>query len=172
MTVLKSHSLKPRLIRLVLSAIAASTVLNYTQFNASAETTLQPKTIASNISTLKRSQKRWIEIQLSTQRLIAWEGKTPAWAVIISTGKAATPTLPGVYAVQVKYRTARMQGDGYDIPDVPFTMYYSGGYGIHGAYWHNKFGTPVSHGCVNLAVDQAEKLFSWASVGTPVVVRP
>jgi lipoprotein-anchoring transpeptidase ErfK/SrfK len=175
MAVLKCNSLMTRSTRLVLSALAASFVLNYTQVlsssSAIAQTTSSVKVISSNIATLKRSQQRWIEIRLSTQRLTAWEGKTPVWAVIISTGKAETPTLTGVYAIQVKYRQTRMQGDGYDIPDVPFTMYYSGGYGIHGAYWHRKFGTPVSHGCVNLAVDQAEKLFNWASVGTPIVVR-
>jgi lipoprotein-anchoring transpeptidase ErfK/SrfK len=176
MTVLKCYPLMPRFLRLVLSAFAASFVLNYTQLfslsAAIAQTNSPEKLISSNIATLKRSRQRWIEIKLSTQRLTAWEGKTPVWAVIISTGKAETPTLTGMYAIQVKYRQTRMQGDDYDIPDVPFTMYYSGGYGIHGAYWHKKFGTPVSHGCVNLAVDQAEKLFNWASVGTPVVIRP
>jgi lipoprotein-anchoring transpeptidase ErfK/SrfK len=64
-----------------------------------------------------------------------------------------------------------MQGPGYDVPDVPFTMYYYRGYAIHGAYWHNNFGTPVSHGCTNVAVNHAEWLFDWADVGTPVVVH-
>lgn len=123
------------------------------------------------IATYKRSNQRWIEIRLSTQRLIAWEGKTAIHAVIVSTGKASTPTLPGIFAIQSKYRVARMQGDDYDIPDVPYTMYYSGGYGIHGAYWHHNFGTPVSHGCVNVAVDHARWLFNWAESGTPVVVH-
>lgn len=50
-------------------------------------------------------------------------------------------------------------------------MYFSGGYAIHGAYWHNNFGTPVSHGCVNVRVDRAERLFNWAEVGTPVIVH-
>ncbi len=127
--------------------------------------------IADAISNLQQSKKRWIEVNLSTQRLIAWEGKKPVHAVIVSTGKASTPTRTGVYAVETKLRSTRMQGDDYDVPDVPFTMYYSGGYAIHGAYWHNSFGTPVSHGCVNVAVDHAEWLFSWASVGTPVVVH-
>ncbi len=120
---------------------------------------------------LKKSNQRWIEIDLTKQRLIAWQGKTPVRAVIVSTGKASTPTLTGVFEIQSKLRQARMQGDDYDLPDVPFTMYYSGGYAIHGAYWHHNFGTPVSHGCVNVAVDHAERLFKWASIGTPVVVH-
>jgi len=123
------------------------------------------------ISNAKKSNQRWIEIDLSSQRLTAWQGKNPEYAVIISTGKNATPTLTGVFSIQTKLRSARMQGDDYDIPDVPYTMFYSGGYAIHGAYWHRSFGTPVSHGCVNVAVDHAERLFDWAEVGTPVIVR-
>lgn len=181
MTVLKKHFSPKPYKWLWATAIALSSVLNYTSFGlfntAVAQTTpgtTTPETIstiARRIESLKRSNERWIEIRLATQRLVAWEGKTPVHAVIVSTGKAATPTPTGVYAVQLKYRTARMQGDDYDIPDVPYTMYYSGGYAVHGAYWHRRFGTPVSHGCVNVAVDHAKWLFNWASVGTPVVVR-
>ncbi len=132
---------------------------------------LSANSITSNIAALKRSNQRWIEIRLSTQRLIAWEGKTMVHAVIVSTGKATTSTPVGSFEIQSKYRIARMQGDDYDIPDVPYTMYYSGGYAIHGAYWHRSFGTPVSHGCVNVAPDHAQWLFNWAKIGTPVVVR-
>lgn len=120
---------------------------------------------------LKQSGKRWIEIDTSRQRLFAWEGNKQVYAVIVSTGKASTPTPSGVFAIQSRHRYARMRGVGYDIPDVPYTMYYSGNYAIHGAYWHNRFGTPVSRGCVNVAVDHAKWLFEWASIGTPVVVH-
>lgn len=64
-----------------------------------------------------------------------------------------------------------MRGEDYDVPNVPYVMYYDRGYGIHGAYWHNNFGTPVSHGCVNLAPNHAKWLFDWAEVGTKVVVQ-
>ncbi|WP_088890157.1 L,D-transpeptidase [Leptolyngbya ohadii] len=127
--------------------------------------------ITQEIAELKRSNVRWIEVNLSRQRLIAWEGRTPVYAVVVSTGTAAHPTLPGVFAIQSKHRQARMQGDDYDIPDVPYTLYYDGSYAIHGAYWHRRFGTPVSHGCVNVAVDHARWLFNWARVGTPVIVH-
>ncbi len=127
--------------------------------------------IARNILNLQQSQNRWIEIDVRAQRLIAWEGSQPVYAVIISTGKDATPTPPGTFTIQSKHETARMQGEDYDVPDVPFAMYYYGGYAIHGAYWHNNFGTPVSHGCTNVAVNHAEWLFNWADVGTPVVVH-
>ncbi|WP_017660071.1 L,D-transpeptidase [Baaleninema simplex] len=120
---------------------------------------------------LRQSGQRWIEIDLSGQRLIAWEGDTPVYAVYVSTGTDATPTPTGVFEIYVKYESARMQGADYDVPDVPYTMYYDGNYAIHGAYWHDSFGVPVSHGCTNVAVDHAEWLYYWASVGTPVAVH-
>jgi len=128
-------------------------------------------TSLSQLKTLKRSGERWIEIDLSKQRLIAWKGNRPVYAVIISTGKSSTPTPTGIFSIQTRYRTTRMSGDGYDVPDVPYAMFYDRGYAIHGADWHNSFGTPVSHGCTNVAVNHARWLYNWASVGTPVVVR-
>ncbi|MBD2664593.1 ErfK/YbiS/YcfS/YnhG family protein [Richelia sinica FACHB-800] len=117
------------------------------------------------------SQPRWIEIDLSEQRLRAWEGKKLVYSFRTSTGKRSTPTPLGRFTINSKYRTHRMRGRGYDIPDVPYAMYFYGGYAIHGAYWHNRFGTPVSHGCVNLPVRQARKIYNWTRVGTKVVVR-
>ncbi|NJM70092.1 MAG: L,D-transpeptidase [Scytonema sp. RU_4_4] len=129
------------------------------------------QTIKEKIQTLQNSNQRWIQIDLSDQRLIAWNGNTPVYTVIVSTGKKSTPTPTGVFQIQSKHKSARMQGRDYDIPNVPHTMYYSGSYAIHGAYWHKKFGTPVSHGCVNVAPKRARWLFNWASIGTPVVVK-
>ncbi|MGB3655086.1 MAG: L,D-transpeptidase [Rivularia sp. (in: cyanobacteria)] len=127
--------------------------------------------VSQKVSQLKKSNKRWIQVDLSEQRLIAWEGGKAAFGVVVSTGKKATPTPIGVFNIYTKLKSTRMKGDDYDIPNVPHTMYYQGGYGIHGAFWHNNFGTRVSHGCVNLAPNQAKKLFNWASVGTTVVVQ-
>ena len=131
----------------------------------------QHNKIANKIMLLQQSSQRWIEIDLSRQRLIAWEGNQPVYAVIISSGKLSTPTRTGTFAVQTKHRVTRMTGPDYDVPDVPYTMYYDGGMAIHGAYWHNLFGNPVTHGCTNVAVNHAKWLFEWASVGTPVVVH-
>jgi lipoprotein-anchoring transpeptidase ErfK/SrfK len=127
--------------------------------------------IAQKMVTLQNSQDRWIQVDISKQRLIAWEGGSPIYAVVVSTGKNGTPTRPGTFTVQSKHRTNRMRGPGYDVPDVPHTMYYHRGYAIHGAYWHRQFGTPMSHGCVNVAPNHAAWLFNWASVGTPVVIH-
>jgi lipoprotein-anchoring transpeptidase ErfK/SrfK len=124
-----------------------------------------------SIQKYKKSSQRWIEVDVTRQRLIAWEGKTWVEAFIVSTGKSSTPTPIGTYSIYTKQATARMQGDGYDISDVPHVMYFTGGFGFHGAYWHNSFGTPVSHGCVNLAPSKARWLFNWAPMGTPVVIH-
>lgn len=126
---------------------------------------------SQDIEMLRRSGQRWIEIRLRSQRLLAWQGNQLVYAVVVSTGKSATPTPTGIFNIQTKFATARMQGEDYNVPDVPNVMYYSGNYAIHGAYWHRSFGIPVSHGCTNVAPDHAAWLYLWASVGTPVVVR-
>ncbi|MBE9225793.1 L,D-transpeptidase [Phormidium sp. LEGE 05292] len=131
----------------------------------------QGNIIAERIATLQQSEERWIEVDLSQQKLIAWEGSKKVYRLNVSTGKSATPTITGTFTVQSKHVSGRMRGPDYNVPYVPYIMYFSGGYAIHGAYWHNRFGTPVSHGCVNLRVSEAEKVFRWASVGTPVIVH-
>ncbi len=118
-----------------------------------------------------KAVSRWIEIDLSEQRLNAWEGKQLIYSFRVSTGKKSTPTPTGKFLIGSKYRYNRMRGSDYDIPDVPYAMYFYKGYAIHGAYWHNNFGTPVSHGCVNLRVSQARNLYNWARLGTLVVVH-
>lgn len=115
--------------------------------------------------------KRWVEVDLSDQTLVAWQGDVPVFQTTVSTGKPGYRTLPGTFRVYVKYPVTRMRGADYDTPNVPWTMYYYRGFALHGAYWHDNFGTPVSHGCVNLRVPEAEALFNWAEVGTEVVVH-
>jgi lipoprotein-anchoring transpeptidase ErfK/SrfK len=131
--------------------------------------------VEASVSDLKQSSQQWIQIDLSDQRLTAWEGNTPVFSIMVSTGRASDATPTGVYAIETKYRMARMQGESqgkqYDIPDVPYTMYFSGSYAIHGAYWHSSFGDPVSSGCINVPVEGAAWLFDWANAGTPVVVQ-
>ncbi|MBK8048168.1 MAG: L,D-transpeptidase [Anaerolineales bacterium] len=115
--------------------------------------------------------KRRIEVDISDQRLTVWQGEVPIFETTVSTGKPGHRTLPGTFRVYHKYEQTRMTGPDYDTPDVPWTMYYSGDFAIHGAYWHNNFGTPVSHGCVNVRVPEARAIFEWADVGTEVVVH-
>jgi lipoprotein-anchoring transpeptidase ErfK/SrfK len=156
----------------VITGIFLTELVELNLFIPSAFAQTYQDTLNQKMAILKKSEERWIEINLSTQRLIAWEGAKPVYAVIISTGKKNTPTIPGMFTIQSKRRIDHMKGEDYDIDDVPYAQYYSGGYAIHGAYWHKKFGTPISHGCINLAVDHAKWLFKWSKVKTPVVIHP
>lgn len=117
------------------------------------------------------SGTRWIDVDLTNQRVYAYEGETVVNSFIVSTGTWLTPTVTGEYKIYVKYRSAKMSGPGYYLPNVPYIMYFYKGYGLHGTYWHNNFGTPMSHGCVNLTIDDAAWLYNWASVGTLVNVH-
>jgi LysM repeat protein len=114
---------------------------------------------------------RWIDIDLSAQRLTAYAGDAPVRSTLVSTGLARTPTPTGRYRIYVKYGSTLMSGPGYYLPNVPYVMYFLRGYGIHGTYWHSNFGHPMSHGCVNLPTVEAQWLYNWASVGTLVNIH-
>ncbi len=118
-------------------------------------------------------QKR-IEIDLTNQRLYAYQDGRMVYNFLISTGKwGRTPT--GVFQIWIKLRYCKMEGGSkalrtyYYLPNVPYVMYFYNekipswrGYGIHGTYWHSNFGHPMSHGCINLRTEDAGKLYYWA----------
>ena len=117
---------------------------------------------------------KWIEIDLSEQKLRAWNGDQLFLETLVSTGLPWYPTPTGEYRIWIKLRSTKMEGgEGkyyYYLPNVPFVMFFSNestpgylGYGLHGTYWHNDFGTQRSHGCVNLPTSAAEKLYYWTS---------
>ncbi|MBK6519330.1 MAG: L,D-transpeptidase [Polyangiaceae bacterium] len=116
------------------------------------------------------AKERWVDVELATQTLVAYEGSAPVFATLVSTGKGkpgtanATPT--GVHRVWVKLSSANMdnlEDDGasrfWRMENVPYVQYFSKGVGLHGAYWHRSFGNVRSHGCVNLAPLDAQRLF-------------
>lgn len=123
-----------------------------------------------------------IEINLSNQTLLAIEGGQTIWTFPVSTGKwNRTPT--GQFRTWIKLRYTRMAGGSwaagtyYNLPNVPYTMYFynedhpkTQGYGIHGAYWHNNFGHPMSHGCINMKITDAGTLYGWAPLGVPITI--
>jgi LysM repeat protein len=111
-----------------------------------------------------------IIVVLSRQSVYAFENGKLLNSFVVSTGLPATPTVQGDYAIYLKYDAQRMAGPGYDLPGVPWVMYFYQGYGLHGTYWHNNFGHPMSHGCVNMRTDEALWLYQWAPVGTAVRV--
>lgn len=120
------------------------------------------------------TEPKKIKVDLSTQTLFAYEGKRLVFKFPVSTGKWA-PTPTGTFSVWIKLRYMRMSGGNpawgtyYNLPNVPFTMFYynkevpkNKGYSIHGAYWHDNFGHPMSHGCVNMKIENAEEIYYWA----------
>jgi lipoprotein-anchoring transpeptidase ErfK/SrfK len=124
----------------------------------------------AGVETSKRDHK-WIEVRLATQQLIAWQDGRVVMNTAISSGTRATPTVRGEFRVGRKYMSVRMRGADYDLPNVPFAMFFFRDYAIHGTYWHTSFGRPMSHGCINMPTEKAGWLFRWAPAGTLVVVH-
>lgn len=130
----------------------------------------------SVLGTRKTTGEKHIYINLTTQTLSAYEGKTLFMQTRISSGLwGRTPK--GDFAIWTKLRSTRMSGgsgdDYYNLPNVPYVMYYgnnqipaSAGFSLHGTYWHNNFGHPMSHGCVNMKTTDAAKLYEWANPQT------
>lgn len=112
-----------------------------------------------------------IIVDLSDSRTYAYEDGKLIRNVLSSTGLPATPTVQGSFTIQRKYAAQTMTGPGYYLPDVPYVMYFYGGYALHGTFWHNNFGQRMSHGCVNLPTPEAGWFYDWSEIGTPVYVQ-
>ncbi len=117
-------------------------------------------------------EEKWIEVSLDQQKLRAWEGNKIIMEFPISSGKwALTPT--GDFNIWYKTRYQSMIGGKkeigtyYNLPNVPNNMFFYQGYGLHGAYWHNNFGQPMSHGCINEPLANAAQIFDWAGPVLP-----
>lgn len=134
------------------------------------------------------SKNKRIDVDLTSQKLYAYEGNKKVYSFLVSTGKWG-PTPTGEFKIWTKLTSTLMTGGSkalgtyYYLPNVPYTMYFYNnnvpkykGYGIHGAYWHNNFGHPMSHGCINMKSEEAKVLFNWASSeskdssGTKIVI--
>lgn len=120
-------------------------------------------------------RERWVDVNLSRQTLVAFEGDRPVFATLVSSGRKGQDkahdhqTPRGMWRVREKHVAATMDGDGaasgdmpYSIEDVPYVMYFHESYALHGAFWHDNFGRQQSHGCVNLAPLDAKRLFFWS----------
>ena len=133
--------------------------------------TAEPSVTAQPAVEASAGGVRWIDVNLTKQTLYAYEGDTIVKSFLVSTGVKQFPTVTGKYHIYVKYLYTLMHGDGYYLPNVPYTMYFYKSYGIHGTYWHHNFGHPMSHGCVNMYTPDAEWMYYWASVGTLVNIH-
>lgn len=122
--------------------------------------------------------EKWIDISIARQSMIAFEGQKPVYATLVSTGRdglgdpeSTHATIRGVYRIHTKHVTATMDstelGEEFSLRDVPYVQYFETGYAIHGAYWHDNFGEPRSHGCVNLPEWDAMWLFKWTGPDVP-----
>jgi hypothetical protein len=126
------------------------------------------------------STNKKILVDRSDQKLYAYDGEELFMETDISTGLELTPTPRGTFTIYKKTPSRYMQGplpnvtaqDYYDLPGVPWNLYFTeGGAVIHGAFWHKSFGRPYSHGCVNMAPEEARELYNWTPLGTKVIVR-
>jgi lipoprotein-anchoring transpeptidase ErfK/SrfK len=123
----------------------------------------------------KPKAQKTIVVSVGQQMLWAYKGNKVVLSSYVSTGRNGFDTPIGSYAVLSKLPSQTMEGviggEYYNVPDVPWVLYFTNsGHALHGTYWHNNFGTPMSHGCVNLPIDVAAWLYNWAPVGTPVLV--
>lgn len=117
-------------------------------------------------------EEKWIDVSLSEQKLRAYEGGRVVQEFLISSGKWA-PTPKGDFRIWYKTRSQVMKGGSkelgtyYYLPNVPHNMFFYKGYAVHGAYWHNNFGQPMSHGCVNSPLAEVAELFEWTGPVLP-----
>ncbi len=119
-------------------------------------------------------RERWIDVDLSSQTLLAYEGATPVYATMVSTGGERFPTPAGVFRINSRYAHKNMDNvearnlpNHFSFADVPFVQFFDNDRGFHGVYWHDQFGVARSHGCVNMAPRDAAWLFNWTSHPLP-----
>lgn len=143
-------------------------------------TVIEPRDGFPSVAT---GNRRWLDISIKHQTLVAYVGKTPVYATLISAGRGglgakdeSNPdgerTARGTFMIHDKAVSATMDGDedradSYELTDVPFVQYFHRGFAIHGAYWHHEFGRARSHGCINLASWDAAWLFEWTDPQVP-----
>jgi lipoprotein-anchoring transpeptidase ErfK/SrfK len=139
---------------------------------------------ASRIDAAKRmpawgkAGERWLDVNITKQTLVAYQGEQPVFATLVSTGEAGlddhektTATKRGIFRIHTKHVSATMSsdelGEEFELRDVPYVQYFEEGYALHGAYWHDRFGTPKSHGCINLSPEDARRLFFFTEPALP-----
>lgn len=125
-----------------------------------------------------RYKGKWVEVNLAQQITTAYVDGTPVKVTLASTGTAANPTTPGVWKIYWRLLSQEMKNgnlgspDYYDLKNVPYVQYFQmSGEALHGTYWHDDFGRPRSHGCVNLSIPMAGWFYGWAGIGTIVYVH-
>ncbi|MCL4834967.1 MAG: LysM peptidoglycan-binding domain-containing protein [Caldilineaceae bacterium] len=141
---------------------------------ASAQTAAPTQTsLYHEHTTFPTTNEKWIDVDLSEQRVVAYEGTTEVNAFIISSGLPGTPTVTGSFRIWAKVPIQDMSGGNraagnyYYLEDVPWVQYFYEDYAFHGTTWHANFGRPASRGCINMSPADAEWLFRWAGPDAP-----
>ncbi|MGL4648621.1 MAG: L,D-transpeptidase family protein [Caldilineaceae bacterium] len=117
--------------------------------------------------------EKWVSVDLSHQRVIAYEGTKPVKSFVISSGRSKTPTVTGVFRIWAKISAQTMEGgsrasgDYYNLPNVQWVSYFYRDYSFHGTYWHSNFGVPMSHGCINMTNSDAQWIYDWMGPQNP-----
>jgi lipoprotein-anchoring transpeptidase ErfK/SrfK len=112
--------------------------------------------------------EHWMDLNLSTQTATMMKGDIAVQSFLISSGVPGHWTPTGEFEVWTKNVNQTMKGEDYDIPNVKWNTYFAGDCAFHTAYWHNNFGVPMSHGCINMREYDAYLVYLWAPIGTPV----
>jgi LysM repeat protein len=137
---------------------------------SAANSAVAPTLFAPDAPPPTRTVGRELIVSLSNFRTYAYEDGRLVRSILVSIGREATPTVVGSFTIQRKYPSQTMSGPGYYLPGVPFVMYFYAGYAFHGTYWHDNWGARMSHGCINLPTPEAEWLYNFADIGTPVTI--
>ncbi len=125
-----------------------------------------------------KNGERWLDVNVTKQTLVAYDGTKAVFATLVSTGEdglgdpeTTKSTKRGIFRIDRKHVSATMDSDEvgqeFELRDIPYVQYFEGGYALHAAYWHDDFGTPRSHGCINLSPDDARRLFYWTEPKIP-----
>jgi hypothetical protein len=142
-------------------------------------TALKIPTVREDPAGFAAQGRRWIDISIRDQLLVAYEGRQPVFLTLVSTGRGGMgdpekshSTVRGTFMIHSKHLTATMDGDEasdetYELRDVPYVQYFHEGFALHGAFWHDEFGRPRSQGCVNLSPADAAWLFEWTYPSVP-----
>ena len=125
----------------------------------------------SDTTDFSKVKDKRIEVDLSEQRLQYFGDGKLLGSFLISSGLLQKPTPVGTFMVQAKKPLVRYRGSGYDFPNTKWNLQFKSKYYIHGTYWHNNFGKPMSHGCVNVAYKDMERLYAFADVGARVIIH-
>ncbi len=122
---------------------------------------------------LTGESERWFDVNLDTQILVAYEGVTPVYTTLVSSGTRKNPTETGIFRIWIKFSETSMSGrmgesDAYSVSTVPWTQFYENDFALHTSYWHDHFGQKRSHGCVNLSPRDSRFLYFWSEPEVPI----